>query len=241
MHTQPVEDIDAVLGRFQAWTGARNSVETKPGIRELSYEEALSRHRRRPPARKPGPQLGPEPVVVPGVAPIAVPASASADPELERPKQTASKVRESKQRSTRRTAAQKHVAKAPAQRSAVKHATRPAFCEVLAEAVRPAEVIVAAAQPLELSRQVAISIRLAPAEGALIKTRAAEMGISASAYLRQCALEVEQLRAQVQQTLAAMECKGAGSTQFPVRTPGFFARLVRRFFPANGQALALRA
>ena len=41
MQTQSIENIDAVLGRFQAWAGASNAAETKPGIRELSYEEAL--------------------------------------------------------------------------------------------------------------------------------------------------------------------------------------------------------
>ncbi len=32
MQTQPVDDIEAVLGRFQAWAGVRNAVETKAGI-----------------------------------------------------------------------------------------------------------------------------------------------------------------------------------------------------------------
>lgn len=47
MRTQPVEDIDSVIGRFQAWAGSRNAAEPVPGIRELSYEEALESRRQR--------------------------------------------------------------------------------------------------------------------------------------------------------------------------------------------------
>ena len=47
MHIRPVDDIDAVIGRFQAWAGSRNATENKPGIRDLSYDEALQSH---PPA-----------------------------------------------------------------------------------------------------------------------------------------------------------------------------------------------
>src|SRR6185437_5389691 len=46
MATRPVEDIEAVLGRFQAWAGARNAAEAA-GIREISYDEALGSDRYR--------------------------------------------------------------------------------------------------------------------------------------------------------------------------------------------------
>jgi predicted component of type VI protein secretion system len=39
-----------------------------------------------------------------------------------------------------------------------------------------------------------MSLRVAASKQALIKVRAAEAGLPASAYLRQCALQVEQLR-----------------------------------------------
>ena len=239
MRTQPVEDIDAVLGRFQAWTGSRNAVEAKPGIRELPYEEALRLRRYRwnaggeTPAKK---KLGAEP----GVARVAAPASKQ---EPVRQKTAPAKARNEKQTVVKRAGGGDHAAKAPpVARSAAagKAERKPEFREVLAEAIRPTEVMVAA-QPVELARQVAISIRLAPAERALIKTRAAEAGITASAYVRQCALEVEQLRAQVQQTLAALERKAPVSIPAPAAAPGLFARIVRRFFPGRAQTLALRA
>jgi len=54
-------------------------------------------------------------------------------------------------------------------------------------------------------RPVSMSLRVVASEQALIKARAAEAGLSVSAYLRQCALEVEKLRAQVHHTLALIE------------------------------------
>jgi hypothetical protein len=229
MQTQPIENIDAVLGRFQAWAGASNASETKPGIRELSYDEALRSRRYRwkaaddKPAKK---KLAAEPDVPPKLQPGRLKAAPT-------------KLRETKRKPATQARSGNHAAKAA---SAAKTDAKPAFRDVLAQTVRPPEVVLAA-QPLELSRQVAISIRLAPAERALIKTRAAEAGISASTYIRQCALEVEQLRAQVQQALAAMERKSMVASAAPasVHTPGFFARLARRFFPGSAPALALRA
>jgi hypothetical protein len=108
----------------------------------------------------------------------------------------------------------------------------------LANAIHPAEVN-APVRPLHV-RHVAISVRLDAAERALIKTRAAEAGITASAYIRQCALEVEQLRSQVQQAIAAME-RASPSPQDSAREPGLFARFTRRFFPRREPVLALRA
>ncbi|MGC2162348.1 MAG: hypothetical protein WA634_10590 [Silvibacterium sp.] len=250
MQTQPVEDIDAVLGRFQAWAGSRHAVGSKLGIRELPYEEAVQSRRYRwkagnetPAKKKPG--AGPDVIRV--AAPVA------AESELVRQKPGASKVRDAKRETMKKNRGRGHAAKtdheariAPATKTApvakyaptAKLEKKPEFRDVLAETVRPSEAIVAA-QPMELARQVAISIRLAPAERALIKTRAAEAGISASAYIRQCALEVEQLRAQVQQTLAVLERKAPLSV--PIAPPGFFARMMRRLFRRNAPALALRA
>src|ERR1700739_3327756 len=95
MHTQPVEDIDAVIGRFQAWAGARSAPEAKPGIRELSYEEALQSRRYRwkggktapvkntRTAERPTEELKEEPGVRQAPAPDAV-AARSATRERER-------------------------------------------------------------------------------------------------------------------------------------------------------------
>src|SRR5271156_1103670 len=127
----------------------------------------------------------------------------------------------------------------------------PVFGAMLAEALTPAaqhsgalaRIWPPASKP---ERQVSMSLRVAASEQALIKARAAEAGISASAYLRQCALEVEQLRAQVQHTLAVIERKStlalpAGEAPAHVSRRGFLGRMRRRIFGGRDTALTLRA
>jgi hypothetical protein len=87
-----------------------------------------------------------------------------------------------------------------------------------------------------------MSLRVAASEQALIKARAAEAGLSASAYLRQCALEVEKLRAQVHHTLAVLERNTernsdrsspfalAAQPPIQVSRPGLLIRLRQRLF-----------
>lgn len=218
METQSVEDINVVLGRFQAWTGSRNAVEPKPGVRELSYEEALESGRYR------------------WESSDKARAAKVKTPEV--PTETVSPKRcVAKRGSERKAGAKENLAK----RAAVsKSAAKRAFREVLVETVRRSE-IVAPVKQTEVARQAAISVRFAPEERALIKVRAAEAGVSASAYVRQCALEVEQLRAQVREAIAAME-RGVGAPiQGSIAAPGFFARIARRFSPRNAPSLALRA
>lgn len=237
MHTQPVEDIDSVMGRFQAWTGSRVALDTKQGVRELSCEEALKSRRYH---WKANDDLSSS--------------IKAAQPQPARAKPAPSKSGETHRKPAAKTRTRHHGAKPQTQAAASKAVTAaksvaktqpqpPAtqFKDALAQAVRPAEVILSSAQPTELARQVAISIRLAPSERTLIRTRAAEAGITVSAYIRQCALEVEHLRAQVQQTIAAMEHRTAAPAAPPTPAPGFFARILRRFFPATAQALAIRA
>lgn len=239
MATQPVEDIDAVLGRFQAWTGSREVSDAKAGIREISAEEALASGRYRWKPVRAGSAKNATPVVPAKAAPIVSPDL----PARERGKTAAAKTPEPKSRIAKRKNHAASRARSQA-RSSPREKTQPVFGEVLAEAVKPAEVIVKA-QPVELPRQIAISIRLAPSERALIKTRAAEAGITASAYIRQCALEVEQLREQVRQAVAVME-RGRQSTsaaQIVTSAPasGFWGWMARRFLPRKTPALALRA
>lgn len=219
MNTQPAEDIEAVLGRFEAWTGKQNAVEVKPGIRELSHEEALesahSRWRgagRTQPAQKAAPE----------------PAAATTAPKPSKA------VRATKAVATKKVRARKHSAKSA--KASSEPQMKPAFREVLAQTVKPTAIVTrqAADQP----RQAAISIRFAADERALIKARAEEAGLTASAYIRQCALEVEQLRTQVQHMLASMEiqpCVAASSRL------SLFARLRQRIFPVRSTAIALQA
>jgi hypothetical protein len=56
----------------------------------------------------------------------------------------------------------------------------------------------------ERLKTASITVRLSEAECAQIRQRAAEAGLTISAYLRSCTLEVETLRAQVKETLAQL-------------------------------------
>lgn len=73
----------------------------------------------------------------------------------------------------------------------------------------------AAAQPAaELERRAAsVTIRLSTTECARLRQRAAEVGLTVSAYLRSCALEADALRAQVKQTLAEMRAANGTGTK----------------------------
>lgn len=96
----------------------------------------------------------------------------------------------------------------------------PSPASVTAERSQPARAARAAShavpqRPVQHGRRVtepadrksaSITIRLGAAESAQISARAAEAGLTVSAYLRSCVFEVEDLRAQVKQTLAEMRC-----------------------------------
>lgn len=234
MQTRPVEDIDAVLGRFQAWTGASSAAEVKPGIRELTDEEALASGRYRWRGARAMQQTT-------GAGAVPAPVAAGTASRHEQPKTDSVKKRGLARRATKKTPVKSVDSRAAAKTPAAAKGSAPkaTFRDALSNAVRPAEIV--AAQPAAFTRQVAISIRLAPAERALIKTRAAEAGVSASAYIRQCALEVEQLREQVRQAIAAMETGVPAQLPAPAGARGLFSRIARRIFSGGTQGIAVRA
>lgn len=55
---------------------------------------------------------------------------------------------------------------------------------------------------------VSVTIRVSQAEAAQLRKRAAEAGLTVSAYLRSCTFEAESLRAMVKDTLAQLRSKG---------------------------------
>ena len=61
-------------------------------------------------------------------------------------------------------------------------------------------------------KTASITIRLSEAESAQLHRRAAESGLTLSAYLRSCTLEVETLRAQVKETLAQLRSPNTATT-----------------------------
>ena len=71
--------------------------------------------------------------------------------------------------------------------------------------------------PRNRLKTASITIRLSEAECDQLRQRAAEAGLSVSAYLRSCTLEVETLRAQVKETLAQLRQSS------PTRSPEVIA------------------
>ncbi len=72
----------------------------------------------------------------------------------------------------------------------------------------------------ERSRKGAsITIRMSEKEGAQLRQRATEAGLSVSAYLRSCVFEVENLRAQVKATVAQLKAAGDGQLRVAAETP----------------------
>jgi hypothetical protein len=67
-----------------------------------------------------------------------------------------------------------------------------------------------AAAPERDLRSASVTLRLSKAECERLHRRAAEAGLTVSAYLRSCALEAETLRAQVKQALAELKAGTEG-------------------------------
>lgn len=190
---QTEDDIEAVLSRFQAWngqkagqkTGSRKNKDDQEGVREISYEEALRSSRYRWKTRTETSSVAeagtPPPLddgleVLPVAASDVVPAAISfREPPVAAEKDITYDIRPRK-------------------------STPPSadFRSMLTQTVSTNETSLVRSRAGEPERQVSMSLRLAASEQALVKLRAAKAGLSASAYLRQCALEVEHLRAQMQ-------------------------------------------
>ena len=77
-----------------------------------------------------------------------------------------------------------------------------------------------------------ITIRLSKTECAQLRKRAAEAGVTVSAYLRSCTFEAESLRAQVKETLAELRLASSRAEQNSSPQPRqFWPRWVKRMFP----------
>jgi hypothetical protein len=224
MNTQaPVEDIHAIVGRFQAWAGTQTAPSHRDEVRELTYEEAIKASRHRSSSSRAA-----------TVSPLSAVKAAPLPEHKEPAKPKKRKTQQQKQRTkTKRVSHREVNLVAPPE-------GKPAFRQVLSESIAALPVVVPQSAAIA-QRAASLSIRVSAKEQALIKARAAEAGLTVSAYLRQCALEVELLRAQLQQALAARP-QHFMPTQLPsVAAPGLFARLGRWFFGRRTPALAVRA
>jgi hypothetical protein len=76
-----------------------------------------------------------------------------------------------------------------------------------------AEALQPAVAPDRDLRSASVTIRLSKAECTRLHRRAAEAGLTVSAYLRSCALEADALRAQVKQALAELKAGTEGASQ----------------------------
>jgi hypothetical protein len=180
MNTQPaVEDISAIVGRFQAWAGTQ--AQSSPEVREISYEEARRAKRRSLPEQK-----------------------APAKKGCARRKE-----------------------------NALLSQKEPVFKQVLTEkaAIVPAAKTTTALMP----RAITLSVRITEAEQKLLRIRAAEASLTVSAYMRQCILDVDDLREQVQDLLAE-------NRQLKERAPQFFSlkQLMQRLFCRNTTDVSVR-
>jgi hypothetical protein len=85
------------------------------------------------------------------------------------------------------------------------------------------------AAPLERNlKDASITIRMSQAECAQLHRRAAEAGLTVSAYLRSCAFETESLRAMVKDTLAQLRSTTAASTPAAAPRPSRLRSMARR-------------
>jgi hypothetical protein len=75
-----------------------------------------------------------------------------------------------------------------------------------------------ASSPEDSRKAASITIRLSRVECAKLHDRAAEAGLTVSAYLRSCTLEVEALRAQVKEALSQLRPAADTERQEPSRT-----------------------
>lgn len=222
MNTQaPVEDIHAIVGRFQAWAGAQTAKSSRDEVRELTYEEAIKASRHRSSSGNAAAQpIAASPVVVP-----------IKEKEPVRPEKKPA-ARRRKQKSAART---RHRSAHPA----VAAEEKPVFRQVLSESILG---LSAAVRPsAEMARPASLSIRVSMQEQALIRARAAEANLSVSAYLRQCALEVEQLRFQLQQALTARPQAFLPPSAPMPSAPGLLTRLGQWLFPRKTAAFTARA
>lgn len=229
------EPLMDVLGRYKAWASTQRSARVgaverlDPGARELSYEDALKAN------RYPGSRPLPD-------SKLHHPATTNPDPAIEHehrsspPNGKKQPVRaqpgQSRTKAKAREAAR--VPKATPTRKRARpqkadHPTRaPEFRDVLDRTVALSNSAHASVRP---EKSVWLSLRVSASEQAVVQARAAEAGLSVSAYLRQCAFEVESLRDQVKRALAELRAPALPSDKQATAqpsTPGVLGGLLRK-------------
>jgi hypothetical protein len=92
------------------------------------------------------------------------------------------------------------------------------------------------ALPARNLKCTSVTIRLSEEECAQLRTRAAESGLTVSAYLRSCTFEAESLRAQVKEALAELR-SGAARRKAALAAPWLsWRQIIARFRPRPSAA-----
>lgn len=126
------------------------------------------------------------------------------------------------------------------------YASAPNFQEVLASQLHtgPKESAQPEANfpPVQEKAQegaVSITVHLSATERNALRQRAMQLGLTADAYLRQCALELESLRGDLQEMLVLrmQATRQLPAQASPART-NWFSRIKQRFFPRSNEAKA---
>jgi hypothetical protein len=98
--------------------------------------------------------------------------------------------------------------------------------------LNPSAPTVTTPSPLQSRRRSSsVTVRLSAPESERLHLRAAEAGLTVSAYLRSCAFEVESLRAEVKSTLAKLRPGSAPSRITPEANTSARRRSRARFWP----------
>lgn len=232
------DPLSDVLGRYRAWASSQRSVKSarslNPGARDLSYEDALRANRY--PARRPSPDLKPE-----DKSDEADASDTNANPK--HPTSPAEMKQKRGRTRSREGRAKPETNTTDSPPVAVKRRTRPRkpdhsaklpeFRDVLDGTVALSNSANASVRP---EKSVWLTLRVSESEQAVIQARAAEADLSVSAYLRQCAFEVESLRDQVKRALAELRAPALPTPALPKNdqlpmqetAPGVFRALLRK-------------
>ena len=238
------EDIEGVLGRFQAWEKTRRDQPNSKngsnrgigrgaasrkanlggGVQELTYEQALraSSYRRR--AYSEAAEIAPQ-----TLEPQAIASPQAELPEVDSTTSPHHATAGNAKSTVSVIALLPEVTRRQASTPVVKpQDIEPAFREVL----KGTAGLAATAGAVPEIKSFALALRVSNAEQTRIRACAARANLSVSAYLRQCALGVDDLRDQVELALTKLRQQEANAAAPPGLSaiPGIFGRFGRHWF-----------
>ena len=252
------EELDVVLGRFQSWAATQRPKSVPASnlpreAREISYEQALRTSSYRRPVA-----LGKDAALDPMLQDVRIAGVSFKDSQPERPAEK--RVATGRTANTRsvpasvtKTASEPVKAAVPAaappsqpartgaanaskreaaaKSSRVSRTTQPAFRDVLEGTAALTAAHDSPAAALDRAKSQALTLRVSDTEQARIQACAAQANLSVSAYLRQCALGVDELREQVRMALCTLNLPQHETAVQPGLSaiPGILGRFASRW------------